>query len=771
MRNNSVVNKRSSSRVFFSTLFCGVAVAVVAPQSAWAQAVEDVGSTIGESDIVVTAQRRSESLSKVPVAVTVIGSEELETRQLTDIKSLQRLAPTLTVAQGQCCMSPFIRGIGSAVVGAGAFNSVGIYLDEVYVGNITGGQFGLEQAEQIQVLSGPQGALYGRNAVGGAVVISSPTPQAGGALSSSLSASFGNYDQVLLRGSVTSGLGDNVGLYLSGSLNRHDGYIRNLNAPGTGAHREDFDDRDSYGVVGALLIEPTDNLTLLFRGSHYRQLDYSGSGYQVVGQDIIVPGTGLNGSQLVYAGVLTQLGYAQPDAFAAAAQLRFAPQGGRATYDNERNGVGTVFSGPHLPGSFNYFDIDIVSLTAKYAFAGMELTSITAFNWTDATAAVEIMLADPQTYPVDLQGGSVGFTAQLDSRDFQQQLTLMSTQSPIKWIVGGMYFNQHGPGRVSSDLPVAAILTADNRYRVISKAVFAQVTIPLGDRFAVTAGGRYTDEKYTQEDFFPVGNTGTKSQENSKFTYNLRLEYSRGPLLLYGGISSAFKGGAFNGTNTSTPAVLPENITAAEVGFKIGTPRFQLNGAAYYYDYNAIQLSVADVGSGAAVLVNGASSKPYGAELSGLFRANEWLTLRGSIAAERARYRNDVAASTRTTPLATGGKRLVGAPELVITAGADLQHDTEAGKLKLSADVLHNGGYFHDPVNLTGTGGVTAADYTTLDASLTFKSANGPWRLSVYATNLTDARYYTNSVVIGGFARLARLAAPRTYGVTFGLDF
>ena len=320
-----------------AVLMAGFAIATVNPAPAWAQAAAEAGETAtGESgglvDIVVTAQRRSESLQKVPVVVTAVEPEVLEARNVSTLQDLPKLTPSLTVQNQASNVTPFIRGVGSTVTGAGQAASVATYVDGVYISTLTSAAFDLDNVEQVQVLEGPQGALYGRNATGGAIVVTTKTPQPGAPISGRFRAGYGNYDNREASAIISGGLGDMFAFSVNGSIRKRDGYVRNLNAPGVGATNDDFYDRDSKSIGAVLVFKPSEQFNLVLRAQHFESDDRSGQGYQAVGLDIDVGGTGLNGSQLYYAGLLQSFGVSVGDAMAAAANLRFSTEHG-ATYD------------------------------------------------------------------------------------------------------------------------------------------------------------------------------------------------------------------------------------------------------------------------------------------------------------------------------------------------------------------------------------------------------------------------------------------------------
>ena len=770
-----------------AVLMASVAIATMNVSPAWAEeagaSAGDGGATVdsgGLADIVVTAQRRSESLQKVPVVVTAVEPEVLEARNVSTLQDLPKLTPSLTVQNQASNVTPFIRGVGSTVTGAGQAASVATYVDGVYIATLTSAAFDLDNVEQVQVLEGPQGALYGRNATGGAIVVTTKTPQPGDPFSGRFRAGYGNYNNREASGIISGGLGDMFAFSVNGSIRKRDGYIKNLNAPGAGTSNADFYDRDSKAIGAVLVFKPSEQFNLVLRAQHFESDDRSGQGYQAVGLDLNVLGTGLNGSQLYYAGFLQSFGVSPADAFAAAANLRFSGQHG-ATYENEANGSTRGILRPGPAGSFVQLNAETYSAKATLDLGSVEISSLTAYQTAKSLSATEILFADPKSYPAGFQGGSVGFTGDFPSRTWQQELQIASVNSPVQWIAGMLYLDAAGNVLLTGDLPPLSALTADNRWQNRSIAGYGQITVPITDKLSVTAGGRYTDEKYTNTDFlsladprnvFGIPNQGRQQLKGSKFTYTGRIQYDTGSILLYAGVSTGFKGATLSNTNLLSPGVKPETITSFEGGAKIRlSPDARLNIGAFHYNYGNIHIAYTDSASGSNILVNGTGAKITGAQYDLLWRVSPMFTLRSNGLVLDTSYDRDVESAGGAGVLFIKGNRLAGAPKFVVSLGADVKYPIGDGELKLSVDASHNAGYYFDAENLTGTGGATARSMQLVDASLTYTAPGDRWLVSLYAANITNEKYFDSGLPISGIVRNARAAPPATYGVRVGFNF
>ncbi len=768
----------------FSMLLATTVVTIggaMAPAFAQTSTAEP-GGIVGLEEVTVTAQRRVENIQKVPVAVQALQADDLIARGAVNMMELQRVSPSLTVQQTGCCTSPFIRGVGSVNAGGGQFSSVAVYLDGVYVGQQTGLSFQLDDAEQVQVLKGPQGALYGRNATGGAIVVNSRTPRPDDEFEGNLKVEYGNYDALAIVGSLSGSFGERFAGSLNAYSRKHDGYVENLNPPGTGYHNDDFNDLDAWGASGALTFAATDRLNFILRVSHYDQEDRGGLGLQAVGLDIPVAGM-LNGTQTYYASTLQAFGVPAASAAAGAAGLVFS-RDINATYSNLRNGYQNgILPGSGLPGAFNALETDRGSLSIVYRSDRFEFSSLTAYTDAVNRIGIDFITASPTSYPPGLQGGSIGFSALYPFQDFQQDFQVSSIDSPIKWVAGLSYLDEKGNTVLSADLPGGLSFAAGrNDWTVDSRSAYAQVTLPISGPWSTTLGARYTEEENeivdTLNPMLPTTlpgyvNVGTKVVESSQATYTARLEYDQGGFLGYVGIATGFKGALLNPNNPATPAVDPEELTSYEAGIKWDiNDAVRLNGSAFHYVYDNVQVSYIDNASGANVLVNGDSAKVTGLELEAVVQANDWLQLRASAMLLDTEYENDVIATSGSLVLLPiAGKRLGGAPEHVVTVGADLGFGFAGGRLTGSIDAVNNGGFFFDPLNLTGTGGATASSYSTVDLSLKYVPDDAPWWVSLRGVNVLDEEYYQGSLVASGILREATPASPALVTLAVGVRF
>ncbi len=430
-------------------------------------------------EVVVTAQKREQTLQEVPVAVSVVTGDTIEKAQINDILDLQSVIPALRVTQLQTSGNTnfIIRGFGNGANNAGIEPSVGVFVDGVYRSRTAAAITDLPNLERIEVLRGPQSTLFGKNASAGVinVVTRAADPLTlDDAPAGSVGIQFGNYDQIKVDGNVTTKLSDTVGASLSGYSNSRDGYFENL------VSGSDLNERDRYGVRGELVFVPTDDLTIRAIA------DYDVIDEKCCGVANLVNGP--TGAAVVAVGG----NLIAADAFAREQFLDFDP--------------------------VNEIDNQGFSVQVDYALTdGIELTSITAYREVDRFENAD----------VDFTSAALvsGNTSQTDIETFTQEIRLSGQIGEnIDWLVGGFYFDEEvdqvtnltygtafrayadilASGGVTSaetalGLP-AGTFFAPGQGVLESAAqtdetfsIFAQADFYLNDRTTLTLGLNYTD--------------------------------------------------------------------------------------------------------------------------------------------------------------------------------------------------------------------------------------------------------------------------------------
>ena len=695
------------------------------PQAAPAVPQEPAGAGLGE--IVVTAQKRSENLQNVPIAITALGSKQLAVAQINTTADLKAVTPGLAfnTALGGFGQ-PRIRGIGTTTTGPGIENPVATYVDGVYIGSAAGTLFSLNDVDQVAVLKGPQGTLFGRNATGGLIQVTtrapSETPTADGSIS------YGNYGTVSSSAYVSGGLTSTLSASVAGIYDyQKDGYGTNL------YNGEDVQKHRDYAGRGKVQWKP-DSQTKFTLSGDYSYLQGVDPAIHPVDGTLAGPG----------------------------------PSGARDIDQNVQPYLKTKTWG--------------ASLTGSHDFSGVQLLSITAYRNSFLHAIID---ADQTPEPL------VAVDQTQKDKQFSQELQLLSTApGPFKWVLGGYYFHSRGTydpldTAVTAFTPFGPInINADiySRQTLNSYAAFAQGTYDLGASTHLTAGLRYTiDDRALDATSATTTPFGTDVESTSasktfkKLTWRLSLDHRfSSELLGYVSYNRGFKSGSFVPQVIPAEELKPETLDAYEVGLKsdLLDHRLRINAAAFYYDYKNIQIN--EIIDGILTPYDGKGARSYGLDLDMQAKVTHALTLNAGFSYIHDRYKsfpngyttNDSVIDPTTFQFQVinvdaTGKRLQDTPDWTANIGATYV----VGPITVAASYYYNDGYYVDPGN-----GVREPHYNLVDASITWTSPDSHLTIKAWGKNLTNALYSMQlDATSTGNNRVA--APPRTYGVTAGFHF
>lgn len=754
-------------------------------------------------EIIVTAQKRQVSIEDATVAIDFFNSETLADAGIDDFDDLTQVSASFSVNTAGGSAHTYIRGIGSGVNGTGVYGSVATYIDGVYYPRGYGlgaGASDFDNIDSVQVLKGPQGTIYGRNATGGAILIETKTPQPGDEFSGFGKAEIGDYGVRIFSGGVSGGVSDTLAGSVHFSINNSDGFIDNL-AGGRG-----FDDTDGFSVGGKLVLQPTENFEAVLRGAH-RQETANTLPTRQVGQfdtaeanAIFGAAAGLNNPQALYAATVLQLGGAfgvdvtNPaivgGIIAAASGIRF-PSGGKGTFSNN---IPDQLQGI-LPGSGDiddtqnggYYEDTDISIRLKYSFDNFEVVGLGSYNEHFNNTSTDVFQADPSTMP-DLSAVhpvlglinsmNVGFSATFPSEAYAGEVYAISTNSDIEWIAGLYYFTESGRSRIAAGAFEFDALITDNDWEVESVSAYGEVNYPITDALILTAGGRYTDESYDLVDSFPVGNVGSLSRSDSEFTYTAKLSYDTGNWLYYGGYSTGFKSASLNPSNPAAGSVAPETIGSFEFGIKgkVMDGRARVSASGFYYDYENLQLNILNPVNSATFLVDGVTAEVYGLELGVDADITETTSLVVDTTILDHEFTSDgvIPATAATPQIVTpiDGNSLPMTSDLVFTAGLAQTVALGNGEINFNANVRYNSGFWADQANRFGSGGDEDDEFVTVNASLKFIDGNERYEASFYVNNLFDKEYYSGGIAAaGGLSQFARVGRPRHFGGTVQINF
>ncbi len=719
------------------TTALGLSLGLLGPSHAFAQI----------ETIVITARKKEENLQKTPIAVTAFTQETLERRQLFTVNEIAQYVPNLQYSNGAAATSSAssfsIRGIGQVDFITTTDPGVGTYLDGVYLARTTGAALELADIERIEVLRGPQGTLFGRNTIGGAVSLVTRKP----------SGEFG------LRGNVTGGnnaraqgrfildvpIADDV---LSGKFTflgkTSDGWGEDLEPEGGSGNLGADDD-----IAGKIQLRWTPAETAEFNLSteYWRRR-----------------GTGLPTGRVFF----DETSPAAPG----------FDDGGRNSVigvdgDVSRDDLNLITLDASVQ---DHIDVFGASLISDFDLGSVKLKLITAYREQD------------QASGQDIDGGNTPILNQFITADqwqFSQeiQLTGGGFDERLDWLVGGYFFTEDGEFITDAQL-AGAQLDIDTRNETTSFAGFAQATFALTDSLSLTGGARYTTEKKEIDIDTVLGGAalvtdGVDDERFSAFTPKASLEYqATDTTLLYFSYSQGFRSGGYNGRAFSPGDLTPfdeERVTSYEAGVKLDLAenRLRVNLAGFFANYRDIQLTATatdDDGNFIIVTDNAGRIDLYGFEVEFQAQPNDQLFLFGAVGftntdglEPQEGFDLESAGIGDTLPLASKWTASFGA-EYTVPISSD--YDAVIG-----ADYAYRSGYFP----LVNNSPLARQDeYGLFNARMELRPASGAWSFTLWGKNLTNEVYRTfgqDSTINGLPPVVAYFAPTREYGATISFDF
>ena len=733
----------------------------------------------GLEEITVTARRVEENLQDTPVAVTVVSGDALEERQIFETTELDQLVPNLQFADNaplagnNNSSQVFIRGIGQTDPTSTVDPGVGLYMDDVYIGSAVGATMGLRDIASIQTLRGPQGTLFGRNTIGGAILITTVEPgdEAGG----DVRATFGSDSLIDAFAAFDAPFSDDFKSRFSIGMRQQDGYV-------TRTDGTDLGDTDVQVATAKFLWTPSDNVSATFA------LDYTK--------------TDENGSPLVFAAINEAQAFPRVASYTAGCpgMTDLNPPGGppdqnvpmiqddrcandlqsRGPYGN--NGTYPLTSELEETGVAANIAVD---LNDRWVFKS--ISSARNLDWAGNRDADNTPLRILHTlYDVDGSQWSQEF-----------QLTMQS--DVLTGVIGAYYFQQDSEDIVTVELdsPAPGFQTDSDNNTVdnSSWAVFTQWTFALSERLDLTFGGRYTEEtKSAYPDQYDFANPTVKQvpvqwyeDTFSDFTPSASLAYRWSDQgMAYVSYAEGFKGGGWNShwNAVLTPAqqaaihpFKPEYAETIEVGFKLDLAgdTFRLNAALFTSDYTDMQITYrgpAPTGV-APFLTNAGKAGIDGAELEATWVPTDALILEASFGLLDSALDNlDNVPAGILPPGLVVGNALPFAPEEQAHFG--IGYDARPGNLVLTPriDVSYTGEMFFDAINTREIAQLESV--SVVNVSLALAPSAGDWRFILGVNNATDELYPiggNSSLTSGaGYAEIA-YARSREYFATFSYDF
>ena len=724
-----------------------VGAAPLAPP-ALAQSVSGGADGFTIEEIVVTARKREEGMQDAPISITAVTGEALELRRIDSSDKLAQVTPNLTfdanapTSGHSGAAQIYIRGIGQQDFLGVVDPGVGVYVDGVYYARTIATVFDFLDVERIEVLRGPQGTLFGRNTIGGAITIHSRKPV--DEFEAEAGARIGSDSLIETRLNLSGPLADNLlGRVTLGSKNR-DGYVKRLQ------DGVDLGDDDMITGRGSLLWAPADNLEV-FLSADYLDKDE-------------------NGAPLVFGGINNAQVAPQ---FAAILSGCLPPTPARLNdrtdpaCPNDQFAAGPYANNGTAPTTSEITQWGLNSTVEWDVSGSLTFKSITAYREMEDRA-----LRDSDNTPLVVFHSVV----ENEQEQFSQELQLLGSglDQRLQWILGAYYFKEEIASHQPVFLGANPVLFRGGAGPVVAQsfqvsfdaenkalAAFAQATYDLTEQLSLTAGLRYTDEeKSILPDqrvlssllSFPSGHYFVPNVERTvKFddlTPMVNLSYQwTNDLMAYATYSEGFKSGGLNGRNilfNADAAVTPfdpEQAQTLELGFKSSwlDNRLTLNGAYFNTNYDDIHLTVR-LGI-APTVFNGGEATIQGFELEGTFVPDEsWLVTAGLGHLSTEYDAIDPALATMGVIRVTEDNELPLSPQWSANVGVAYTQTFGNWVLTPRIDWIYTDRKFFDAEN---NAGAVQDSVSLFNAAVALDAADDSWSLVFAVTNLTDKQYLT----------------------------
>ncbi len=748
-------------------MLSGVALlAIITPMQAQAAEDDDVNKI---DEIIVTSTLRAKNVQDVPLSVAVLGMGQIDKADIHGGEGIANNVPGMQYSEfapGQALFS--MRGVGSFDDGAGLDNSVALFLDGVYIGRGAGVNFDMFDLERIEVLKGPQGALFGRNTIGGAISVVTQKPS--DELTGKVAVTGGNEGIVRIQGLVSGPITDNLSGKVVANYRKHDGFVRNT------LLNKDLNDEDTLSVRGQLRLDMDDSEWILSG-------DYMDDDRDSAGRFPVVNGN------FDYIGTAETLGANKP-------QTSASPTEGfskREVYGTSLNGV---------------INFDKGTLTTITAYRSVET------HW--AMPSVGAPLGGNFNLDAGVYGADVIDQIDEEVDTFSQELRWTSElEGDYSFVFGAFFFKEETDRteqfKIDFNSEATGQITVGNEYTrtentSTSYALYGQGQWDFDEQWSLLIGGRYShDEKdYVASavncgndeatraaagfaNFAPCDGVGgslriiaetfrvPSKKSWDDFSPMASLQYRPNEnVMLYATVSTGYKSGGFAGSQgvaaAASDPVNKESVINYEVGMKSdlvdGTVRF--NAVGFFMDYTDLQVvrfgPVPGSAFGSFLTTNIGSADILGFELDLNWAVTENFTINASYGFLDTEANGLVINGTDFS-----GLTLRQAPKnsFNLTADYDAELNNGNGSLNFNANLTHTDQSHNDFATAAQT--LNEAK-TLLNTNVTWTSANDSYKISLWAKNLLDKNYVAHSYFIGP-GTIGVWGAPRTYGLTGTFSF
>ncbi|WP_242127188.1 TonB-dependent receptor [Sphingobium sp. Sx8-8] len=705
----------------------GVSLAVLAGfhvNAVMAQAAEQPSGGIDE--IVVTAEKRESSVQKTAIAVTAFDQKALERNGVSTLTDIAAIAPGVGISKNSANVIIAVRGVSSQNTNEIGDPAISIAQDGFYIQKPFGFGDSMFDLERVEVLRGPQGTLYGRNATGGAINVITAKPK--DEFEGKVAVGVGNYDQITTEGMINLPVTDRLAVRAAFTTNKHDGYRTN-EAPARAG-----DDADSQSVRLHVQWKPTDRLKFLLTGQ------------------------------------LTKIGGVGPTMWGT--PLRFNGTAIDTSYRPDVDGEGTPHS---LPNQYIDTTLRTIQWNGEYDLGFASLVYLGGFRDTDYSQLRDL-------------DGTTSKSAYLlpteKVHDWSHEVRLVSNgNGRFKWQIGGYLFREQENllslfQSYAVANPPSNIFIFSYDVKARSKAAFGQASYELIDGLKAELGIRYSDDFKSRAGYSNTGSGNVPQNDSSssnKTTYHAGLIYDYSPRnMVYAKFDTGYKAGGFNtvpGQNTLPYA--PETISAWEVGLKnrFLDNRLQLNLSAFLYNYKDQQVSVRDQTVGLSAVFNAGKSRIWGIEAETVFQPTDADRFDGSAVFLHSEYTQLCVSVAANGSCLTdySGNRATQAPRWSFNLGYEHSFPLFGGTLTPRAQTHIESSSFYGIENFAYQ---KQDGYTRSDLVVTFTPENKKWSLQGFVRNLENVTVITSAVASTRFGTYSYgMAPPRTYGAKLTYNF
>jgi iron complex outermembrane recepter protein len=757
-----------SVSLFALTMGLGALTGTAYAQEAATPADEDV------TEIVITAQKRSQSLQDTPISVTAVSGKRLADAGVVDISSLDKLAPGLQFGQSGSDARPAMRGARTENVSNQQDPIIAFFVDGVYRSRTSQALAAFVDVERIEVLRGPQGTLYGRNSFGGAINVISKKPtmlQSAGA-----NLTIGNYGALRVDGFFNLPLTDTLALRVSGSSDKHDPYVRNTFKPSEG-----IQDKDETYLRAQLRWTPNDKLEVIGRASSWTQ---GGNGSGDFGYFVAGTPVDPNGGAFTFADVV----------------------GVNLTKLNPRTGAGLNTPSDASPYSIARdanFDLDTEQTTFDletnydFGFANAKLllsyTDYSSFRTADGDFSVNPSSfqtleekVETSTQEVQLNSKPGGLLTWTIGAYRLKDETLYETGfDRIFATIGATNLPDLNTPAPASDFNTKALIDTE------SYALYGQATYSVLTDLRLTVGLRGSQDKkdftrfvnstFTQPLVFSSVPSARDSKTFDKITYRLGAEKDFGPdHLLYASFSTGFQSGGFNSSANAVTGKFnfdEQEVEALEIGLKNSffNKTLVANVSLFQNNYSGL-LANAFINTGppsntvVTISTNAGAAEAKGLEIETIWRPMSNLRIDGGFTFNDAKF-GDYTISEPVTSLQVNlkGQRIPFTPDFTARISGEYTYALDSGaKLVPAANVYYSDEYSTNDVDYKFA---RQAAFTKVDLSLTYNEPNGVWSAQLFGRNITNEETITRTVRFGQNV-IGQSFAPRgVYGVRLSYGF